>query len=98
MARIKKKTISITVDGKPILNVYGNVTEVRAFFDSVEDKDEHLVTSFFDGNDVIEHRAYDMEQVAGEYEGHLGRSFRNLQQGLAATDARVLDGVTGAAD
>lgn len=89
-----KKVISITINGKPIHKVYGNPEEVKWFFNSVEDKDEQIVTSFFDGEDVIEHKSTGMLKAMGSYGENVGKSFRDLQKSLATRDAHVHDAHT----
>lgn len=94
MRALKKKIISITINGESIHKVYGNPEEVKWFFDSIEDKDEQIVTSFFDGDDVIEHKSTGMVKAMGSYGESVGKSFRDLQKSLAAREARVLDAHT----
>lgn len=91
--KTKKRTISISHGGKSLLKVYGNANEVKTFFDSIQDKDEKIATSFFDGEDAIQHRTTDIMNVVGSYEQEVGKSFRELQKSLGVVDS--VDGSGG---
>eukprot|EP00584_Thalassiosira_punctigera_P000706 CAMPEP_0172529886 /NCGR_PEP_ID=MMETSP1067-20121228/3829_1 /TAXON_ID=265564 ORGANISM="Thalassiosira punctigera, Strain Tpunct2005C2" /NCGR_SAMPLE_ID=MMETSP1067 /ASSEMBLY_ACC=CAM_ASM_000444 /LENGTH=274 /DNA_ID=CAMNT_0013314015 /DNA_START=188 /DNA_END=1012 /DNA_ORIENTATION=+ len=80
----QKKLIYITVDGKSFVKTFGRTKEVQTFFDSVEDKDDKMVSSFFDGEDTIETIPCDID-VSRDY-AKLGTSFRKLQRSLASGD------------
>lgn len=85
--KLKKRTISISHGGKSLLKVYGNANEIKTFFNSVQDKDEKIATSFFDGEDVIQHKTTDVMNAMGSYEKEVGKSFRELQKSLGVDDA-----------